>query len=581
VIPLVTLAAAIGLALVAPARAQGPSRPFTVGSKAFPESWILGEAVAALARERGPAAVEHRRNLGGTEIVYEALRGGSIDVYPEYTGTIAEVILETPGRTDLASMRRALAARGIGIGEPLGFSDSYALAVTRARQQALGLRTLSDLAAHPELRMGLTHEFIGRADGWPGLARHYGLRMNDVRGIQHELAYQAIASGKIDVMDIYTTDAQIEKLGLVTLEDDRRFFPRYDAVLLYRLDLPARFPGALESVSRLEGAIDERRMIRANAMVVLDRRPVEEAADSLLAAVPLGRAKASRAGGGEPVAAGIARNTVQHLRLVGFSLLLAILIGVPLGVLAARAPLLATLTLSGAGLLQTIPSLALLAILIPLVGIGIVPALIALFLYSLLPIVRNTYVGLTTIPAPLVEASRALGLSPRAHFFRVLLPMASPAIMAGIKTSAVINVGTATLAALIGAGGLGDPILSGIQLKDHGLILQGAIPAALLALAVQGMVRPARPCRGAAGPEALETPPDSRPLSSAPPPDLPIDPTSADHSRRVRQGPESRARIPGIHASRSGAAVTRSRRRARRPARRSVARRKDPACRVT
>jgi osmoprotectant transport system permease protein len=173
------------------------------------------------------------------------------------------------------------------------------------------------------------------------------------------------------------------------------------------------------------------------------------------------------------------------LKLVALSLLLAILVGIPLGVLATRSAFLGGAILSLSGLLQTIPSLALLALLIPFLGIGAIPALVALFLYSLLPIVRNTYVGLTTIPQPLAEAAEAIGLSSAAKLFRVRLPMASPAIMAGIKTSAVINVGTATLAALIGAGGLGEPILSGIQLRQNGLILQGAIPAAVLALLVQ------------------------------------------------------------------------------------------------
>ena len=477
-----SLILAVGLLGAVPT-SRAADRLVTVGSKAFPESWILGEALASLARGAGVRA-EHRSNLGGTEIVFEALRGASIDVYPEYTGTIAEVILKTPGRPSLAEMRKSLEPQGIGISEPLGFNDGYALAVTRATQEKLGLRRISDLAAHPELRLGLTLEFIGREDGYPGLARHYGLRMRNIRGIQHELAYGAIESGAIDVTDIYTTDAQIQHLDLRILEDDRGFFPRYDAVLLYRLDLPARAPGAFAAMQRLVGRVDEARMTRGNARVVLEKQAFQAAAASLLADA-LGSGGAAPSPAGRRVAREIATNTLRHLRLVAISLSLAIVFGVPLGILATRTPMLATLTLSGAGLLQTIPSLALLAFLIPIFGIGVVPALIALFLYSLLPIVRNTYVGLTTIPGPLLEASRALGLSPRAHLFRVTLPMASPAIMAGIKTSAVINVGTATLAALIGAGGLGDPILSGIQLKQHGLILQGAVPAAALALLVQ------------------------------------------------------------------------------------------------
>lgn len=456
----------------------------TIGSKAFAESWILGDALAQLARQTGTVDVEHRKNLGGTEIVYQALQSGAIDVYPEYTGTIAEVLMKSAGRPSLSEMRAFLKPRGIGVGDSLGFNDGYALAAMPETQRKYNLHKLSDLAAHPELRLALSHEFIGRKDGYPGLSNAYGLHMRDVRGIQHDLAYTALANGEADVMDIYTTDAQIAKLNLKVLEDDRGFFPRYDAVLLYRLDLPRRAPAAFAAMERLTGRVDEAAMIRANSMVILHNGTSEDAAATLL------RDSLGQGTGSAPasnVARDIARNTVTHIQLVAISLLAAILVGVPLGILATRSRLLAALTLSGAGLLQTIPSLALLAFLIALFHrIGIVPSLVALFLYSLLPIVRNTYTGLSTIPENLSEASEALGLPPMARLFRIRLPMASPSIMAGIKTSAVINVGTATLAALIGAGGLGNPILQGIALRDNDLILQGAIPVAVLALIVQG-----------------------------------------------------------------------------------------------
>jgi osmoprotectant transport system permease protein len=462
----------------------------TIGSKAFPESWILGEALATLAHDAGAQAV-HKYNMGGTQIVYSALQTGAIDVYPEYTGTIAEVVLKSAGRPTLPEMRQALAKEGIGISDSLGFNDGYALAVTAATQARYALKKISDLARHPELRLGFTHEFVGRKDGWAGLSRHYGLEMPNVRGIQHELAYTAIAEGAIDVMEIYTTDAQIGRLHLQMLEDDRGFFPRYDAVLLYRTDLPRRAPAAFAAMERLVGRIDEERMIRANARVVLEKQSRQEASAALLREALGSSRRAGVAPAAAPdatsgVAVEILRNTLRHLQIVSVSLLAAVLIGVPLGMLATRSPLLATAALSGSGLLQTIPSLALLAFLIPIFhATGLVPALVALFLYSLLPIVRNTYTGLATISPQLSEAAQALGLSRGAALFRVFLPMASPSIMAGIKTSAVINVGTATLAALIGAGGLGEPILAGISLLRNDLILQGAIPSAILALLVQ------------------------------------------------------------------------------------------------
>jgi osmoprotectant transport system permease protein len=469
----------VAVVLCTPVSAR-PRKTVVIGSKAFPESWILGDALTALAQQTGTVDAVHRSNLGGTEIVYKALLSGSIDIYPEYTGTIDEVLMKSSGRPTKAQMRAFLREQGIGMSDSLGFNDGYALAVTPATQERYRLARISDLANHPDLRLAFTHEFIGRKDGWAGLSERYGLSMKP-RGIDHSLAYEAIASGQIDVTEIYTTDAQIERLKLRLLQDDRAFFPRYDAVLLYRLDLPRRAPAAFAAMAQLVGKIDERKMTHANALVVLEKKPSQQAAAGLVReALGVRVASVTRSPARE-----IARHTVQHLELVAISLLAAILIGVPLGIVAARARLLASATLAGAGLLQTIPSLALLAFLIPLLGIGTVPALVALFLYSLLPIVRNTYVGLTTVPPQLSEAADALGLSPRAKLLRVSLPMASPAILAGIKTSAVINVGTATIAAIIGAEGLGTPILQGITLLDTHLILEGAIPAALLALLVQ------------------------------------------------------------------------------------------------
>jgi osmoprotectant transport system permease protein len=483
-VALIVLAA--GCLAAAPVAAGKPA--VTVGSKAFAESWVLGEALRELGEQGGEAVVKHQSNLGSTDIVYAALKAGKVDVYPEYTGTIAEAILKSTSRPTLPQIREALAPQGLGVSDSLGFNDGYAIAVSQKAADQYGLKKISDLGGHPELRLAFTHEFLERKDGWPGLARHYGLKLPSVRGIQHELAYQAIGGGQIDGMEIYTTDAQISRLHLRVLEDDRGFFPRYDAVLFYRLDLPQRAPRTFAAMQRLTGKIDEAAMIRANSLVILEHKTQEEAAGALLGGVLGAAAPASTPGQGENSWGTVAENTATHLRLVAISLLAASLLGIPLGVLAAYRRPLAAAVLGITGVLQTIPSLALLAFLIPLLGqIGEKPALVALFLYSLLPIVRNTYTGLTTIPPNLREAADALGLSPAAQLFRVSLPLASPSIMAGLKTSAVINVGTATLAAFVGAGGLGEPILRGMQTLNNGLILQGAVPAALLALAVQGL----------------------------------------------------------------------------------------------
>jgi osmoprotectant transport system permease protein len=474
--------AAIAAALaLASGTAQARER-LVVGSKAFPESWVLGAALASLASSSG-AEASHEANLGGTEIVAEAVRSGTIDLYPEYTGTLREVLLHAPDAT-IDELAARMARDGLGVTASLGFDDSYAIAAAPSVADRLALRTISDLAGRRELRAAFTHEFLGRPDGWPGLRARYGLDIRDVRGVAHELAFEAIASERADLVDVYTTDPQIDRLHLRVLEDDRAFFPRYDAVVVYRLDLETRAPRALAAIRRLVGQVDRATMARANAAVA-DHVPVEAAASSLLAAAlgPQAPPPLSPRSDGED----ILRDLLRHITLVGASLAGSVIVGVPLGVLAAKRRRVAAAALGGTGVVQTIPSLALLALLIPVLGIGVLPAVVALFLYGLLPVVQGTYTGLTTIPAALAESAEALGLSPATKLLRIEMPLASPSVLAGIRTSAIIAVGTATIAALVGAGGLGDPILRGITLRSAPLILSGALPSAALALAVQGL----------------------------------------------------------------------------------------------
>jgi osmoprotectant transport system permease protein len=479
------------------AEAATPSpTPVRVASKTFTESVILGEMVAQMARSAGVPA-RHQSGFGGTRLVWDALVSGAIDIYPEYTGTLFEEILVAKGEAaspdatvaarDIAGLRRRLAARGIGMSAPLGFNNSYAIGVTEERARRLGLNKISDLQGHPELRLGFSNEFMSRRDGWPALRARYDLPQSSVTGLDHDLAYRGIAAGAIDATDLYATDPEIRRYGLRVLDDDRQQFARYDAVLLYRMDrfAWAEEGGAAAAIRRLEGRIDGPTMAALNARAKLDHvREADVAAAFLRTTFGV---MATSAGGSRGMAATILGHAVEHLILVGWSLLAAILLGVPLGILAARRPRLGQGVLGIVGLLQTIPSLALLVFMIPLLGIGAPPAMTALFLYSLLPIVRNTHAGLRGIPASLRESAAALGLTSNAVLRLVELPLASPFILAGIKSAAVVNVGAATLGALVGAGGFGQPIFTGIRLDDVGLILEGAIPASLLALAVQGL----------------------------------------------------------------------------------------------
>ncbi len=468
---------AAALVLLAAAAAQ--AEPLVVGSKRFTESYILSELVAQTARAAG-AEVELRPGMGGTAILYEALRSGAIDLYPEYTGTIAREILQDPAAATLAELNARLAPLGLAASVPLGFNNTYAIGVPAQVAAQRDLRRISDLARHPDLRLGLSHEFLARRDGWPGLAAAYSLAQRP-RGLDHGLAYEALATGELDVIDLYSTDAKIARYGIAVLADDRGFFPAYDALLLHRADLPQRFPRAWRALGALEGTIDEARMRRMNAAAELEGRSFAAAARGQGDGAP------ARSFLGALFAPDFGRLTREHLLLVFASLAASVAAGVPLGIAAAKRPRLAQPILGAAGVIQTIPSLALFAFLIALTGlIGTLPALLALFLYALLPIVRNTHAGLLGVGPGMHDAARALGLSARQALWRVELPLARPTILAGVKTSAVINVGTATIAAFVGAGGYGERIASGLALNDHTVLLAGAIPAAALALLVQG-----------------------------------------------------------------------------------------------
>lgn len=450
----------------------------TVGSKKFTEGVILGE-VARIAIAKAGVPADHRRELGGSRIVFDAVKAGEIDVYPEYTGTLRFEILASDRLPDDAAIGAALARQGLALSQPLGFSNGYALAMRADVAKREGIRSISDLARHRGLSIAVSNEFVDRADGWRALAAAYGMGAIPVRGIDHDLAYRALSAGQIDVTDVYTTDAEIAAYNLIVLIDDRQFFPRYDAVFVYRRDLD---PRAVVALNRLAGTIDEARMQQLNRMVRLDG-----ATETAAAQAALGNAAPTTQTQSDGRWQRIARSTAEHLQLVLIALGAALLVAVPLGILAARRPRIGAFVLPLTGLLQTIPSLALFVMLIPLLGIGAAPTVAALFVYSLLPIVRNTHAGLAGIAPSLIDSAEALGLSRLARLRRIELPLALPTIIAGVRTAAVIAVGLATLGAIIGAGGYGQPILTGIRLADTGLILEGAIPAAVMALVIEGL----------------------------------------------------------------------------------------------
>jgi osmoprotectant transport system permease protein len=476
--------------------APGAPRPVIVASKPFGESYILAEMFAQLLEARG-LAVDRRMGLGATAVAYGALRTGAIDVYPEYTGTGLLVIVGDPPQSDPRAVFERVAAvcrarDGTRWLPPLGFQNTYAVAVRRATADSLHLVTLSDLArVGGRLRAGFTADFIGRADGLPGLAARYGLHLREVHALAPAVKYQALANDAVDVIDGYSTDGLIARYDLVVLADDRHFFPPYEAAAVVSAALARDNPRAVDVLTELSGVIDVERMRALNRRLEVDGAPVATIAHDALAALGLlGGAPAPA-----PPAAAAARErahlvalTARHLLLVALSLGAAMLVAVPAGLLLASAPRRGELVIQIVGLVQTIPGIALLAFMLPILGIGIVPALVALFLYSLYPILRNTYTGVRDADPGAVDAAQALGMTTGQVLRFVRLPLAAPVIMAGIRTAAVIDVGTATLAAFIGAGGLGEPIVAGLALSDTRMILSGAIPAALLALVVDALL---------------------------------------------------------------------------------------------
>lgn len=421
--------------------------------------------------------VERRFGLGGTLVCFEALRNGEIDVYPEYSGTIEQAILKMPGGAGYDEIRRAVKdTLGMRLLDSFGFNNTYAIALERERAETLGLRTIGDLANHPDLRLAFSHEFINRNDGWPGLADKYGLSLRP-DGIEHGLAYQAIREGKVDVTDVYSTDGDIRKYDLVLLDDDRRYFPIYLAAPLVGAHADSRID---EALAPLAESLDEDEMQALNGAVLLEEKSFAEVAADFLDRRGLTENRTTRGSSG--MWHSLLPRTVRHLQLTLIALLAGVAVALPAGIAIYRLPILAKPVLYIAGLLQTIPSIALLAFMIPLLGIGVLPAVIALFLYALLPILRNTATALFAVDPLLKRVSTGMGLTAWQRLRHVELPLAAPLILAGIRTAAVINIGTATLAAFIGAGGLGEPIVTGLALNDSGLILQGAVPAAILAI---------------------------------------------------------------------------------------------------
>lgn len=450
-----------------------------VGSKMFGESYLLSEILAQYLEFHGFPVVR-KFGLGGTLLAYEALVNEAIDIYPEYTGTLAEVILKDTSKKTFPQLNEAVKPKGLKLIGPIGFANNYALAVRTEVADKYNLKAISDLVGK-DLKTAFNFEFMNREDGWPQLKQVYNLEL-DPRSLEQTLVFEAFGAGKADVIVIYTTDGKVQKYDMVVLKDDKNYFPVYNAGYLVRRKLN---DDVLKLVSDFSNKIDEKRMMQLNAAVDVEGKSYEEVANSFLKEEGyISKDTIVRGRTWRSIAENILQLTWEHLYLVFVSTAAAMLVAVPLGVALFRYKRAAKPVLYIVGLLQTIPSLALLVYMVPWLGVSVEAALMALFLYSLLPILQNTYSGLESVSPQLIQAAHGIGLSKKEMLFSVELPLAAPIILAGVRVAAVINVGTATIAAFIGSGGLGELIVQGLTLNDLMLMQEGAIPAAVLAILV-------------------------------------------------------------------------------------------------
>lgn len=469
--------------------------PLVIGSKSFSESYLLGEMTALLLEEKFDQPVKRKLGLGGTKIALDALIHGGIHVYPDYSGTGYVMILKKSGESDpekvLQEVRVAYLDRwSIVWSDPIGFNNTYALAVRRSDPRFKGITKISQLSNKVEdFVYAGAYEYMERKDGHAQFVKTYELNFkpNNVISLNAGLMYSAIRDKKVDMIVAYSTDGRIKAYDLRLIKDDQKFFPPYFVSLLAQQNTLKSFPELHKVFDLMADLITEDEMTEMNDKVDRLNLPVKTVAREFLVSKGL-LAEAGQVAKESPWGFVLKKKDYllkllwEHLLLSFTALTLALLVSIPAGIAMTRYERLAKIIFPFVNTVQTIPSLALLGFLIPIMGIGFAPAIVALFLYSLLPLVRNTYTGILSVDPTYIEASKGIGLTNLQILTKVEIPLALPVILAGLRTAGVIVIGTTTLAALIGAGGFGDPIFRGVATVNSQLILLGAIPSALLAI---------------------------------------------------------------------------------------------------
>lgn len=472
--------------------AQVVDRPnrIRIGSKEFTESYVVAEFLAQeLEQHFGESIqIERQFGLGATAIAYQALTSDEIDLYPEYTGTLIQTLkLKSDDRDRLLD---ELNTRGLAISAPLGFENSYALAATPEITQDLSLKRVSDLKRQlTQFKIGLTYEFHGRSDGWGQLLRSYPFLQNSVKPtlMEHSLLYTAVKNKRINIVEVYTTDPQIDDLSLVILADDARALPKYDAVFLASLKLQKRSPEVWAFINSLKNKLSAETIRHLNRQVEVVGLSPRQAVRNWLELSKENKVATSKQT--QTTIAGLksqlVRRSAEHFSLVVVAFLIAAAIGLPLGVLASDHPRIGRPLLSVSGVLQTVPAIALLVVLVPLTGLGFWTAVTALVAYAAFPIASSTVAGLNSLSIETLDLVRLMHLNQWQALRWVRLPIAKLSILSGLRIALVSTIGNATLAALIGGGGYGALILSGLSTQRIELVFLGAIPAALSAIFVQ------------------------------------------------------------------------------------------------
>jgi osmoprotectant transport system permease protein len=468
------------------------SEPIRIGSKIFTEGYVLAEILAQHLEAQG-LAVKRLGGLGATGITEQAMKSGEMDLVVDYTGSISQAFLGHSKKLAFQDLQQKLKPFGFIMGRPLGFNNTYGIAVRKEWIDEYKIHKLSQLTewlkdkSDKKIKAAFTPEFTNRPENWPQLKNFYALENIQVLQMDHQLAYESLAHLKVDLMEAYTTDAKLKHYKLKVLDDDQKFFPRFDAVILANAKWVKKNAETWAHLQKLEGLFSDEVMTELNGQADLEKKSIASIARNFLSEkfkknLPEAPSRISSI---QRFLNELIPAFVRHLILVIVPCFLASLVAIPLAYFSLKFLRFAHVFASLATLAQTIPGLALLALLIPFLGIGLLPALTTLFLFALLPLYLSTLNGFRSLPQTLHLTCQTLDIKGWFKFRIVEWPMVKPSFLSGLETALISTVASATLAALIGAGGLGQKIIAGLALNDHQTILEGAVPASLLALLIQ------------------------------------------------------------------------------------------------